>query len=509
MMKLKSIYSLAASLVLFAACGNDVETDLLDRGEQANLLRIESVTQDGFLSEEDAATRATYDGYKLSFVANQDQLGLILLDKDNNRIGHGSFRFNGSIWQNENKEGTQFFSGKTAKVIAYFPYDETLSADINSLDELKNAKVPTTDQSTEENFKKSDLLVCELSGEDVKAALSINFTHAFSLVGLAAQGKVSVDGKDYPYNLSMSDVAMAIGEDNYMPYVLNGTYVCLVKPGTELTNGSFRYFYNIGGTTYVKTPATDKSVTPAAGMRYTFPCVAGGAGEAPELSVGDFYCVDNNTQKVVVIPNNAGNIPTELTCKGIVFHVMNDTDFGTFATNNGLSSNDYQGFNGKHGLVASVKNGSVFGSVGQLTDLVTVFANVSDATSKEVANGFIMTKTLNEAVSAGSPANITFTSLDNHKEDVVAGATTWYVPSIYELLLLARGNQPTVESKDGLVLFNNQLNKIADSEQITTTLHAITIHATDGGIWLMTSEGKLNDWHANIPVEVTRPICAF
>lgn len=58
---------------------------------------------------------------------------------------------------------------------------------------------------------------------------------------------------------------------------------------------------------------------------------------------------------MVIIPGSAAAIPAGLTCKGVVFHILDDDDFSSFKTTNGLENVTLRGYKGIHGLVVSLK----------------------------------------------------------------------------------------------------------------------------------------------------------
>ena len=64
---------------------------------------------------------------------------------------------------------------------------------------------------------------------------------------------------------------------------------------------------------------------------------------------------------MVIIPGSAAAIPAGLTCKGVVFHILDD-DFNAFKEMNDLDGEALDGYKNKHGLVVSLKKGQNFGS---------------------------------------------------------------------------------------------------------------------------------------------------
>lgn len=71
-----------------------------------------------------------------------------------------------------------------------------------------------------------------------------------------------------------------------------------------------------------------------------FPCPTSSEGTA-DIAVGDFYCT-TESNKTIILPRNAAGIPTGLTCKGIVFHIIDD--FETFKSTNDLNDSNLNGY---------------------------------------------------------------------------------------------------------------------------------------------------------------------
>lgn len=88
-------------------------------------------------------------------------------------------------------------------------------------------------------------------------------------------------------------------------------------------------------------------------MRYNFDCPSSNGVSATTLCVGDYYCVTEDEQ-VVIIPGSEVILPECVTCKGILFHVMDETEWNDFVTNNNLTETSLPGYAGKHGLVVSL-----------------------------------------------------------------------------------------------------------------------------------------------------------
>lgn len=499
-MKLKYLYGLISLAVLFSSCNQEEFTNDTIDYDTKNVIKLGSVQLDDF--ENNTLSRATYEGYATKFEYN-DKLGLILIDQDGKQLANAPFTYSAAGWTNDN---TTYYSSKIDKIIAYFPYNAQLSQNVVTLDAVKQTIEIATDQSSLDKFKQTDLLACEI--EDPSPELNLQLKHVFSLMEFSATQQLEVEGETFNYNIAMSNVSFSIGETMYTPCNLNGGYVCMIKDNSSLQKDDFRYFYTIEGKSNVKTLTTDKTIT--SGTKYTFPCPAAGMGEPNTLSAGDFYCT-STSDKVVILPSIAATIPEGLTCKGIVFHVMDSSDSGsgnewsTFLTNNQLTEADLPGYNGKHGLVVSLTNGNNYGAP---TDNVnawgTCFAGYEQSENKNLSNGYKMTQLL---TTNANNNGVTFGGLDSHESETIANATSWYIPSFNELKYLVRGENSGTQSSEGLESVNSQLSKI-NGEELSGSIPSITFISSQG-FCLMQSDGQENGWHGIPGSEKVRPICAF
>ena len=223
------------------------------------------------------------------------------------------------------------------------------------------------------------------------------------------------------------------------------------------------------------------------------------------MAAGDFYCVSDATNNVVIIPGSAAAIPAGLTCKGVVFHILDD-DFNAFKEMNDLDGEALDGYKNKHGLVVSLKKGQNFGS-GDVNAIEAALQAIDsdNYTSMDVSNGYKATQGL-LAPSEG----VSFTALANHKESI-PNATSWYAPSFNELKYLIKGEDAASEeaSTSGQERINKSLKKIG-ADELSGAIPSVTFYngTVDGhGLCLMEA-GTEKDWHG-VPGEVFYPICAF
>lgn len=500
-MKQTLLYGLAiSSCLLFSCSREEMPNDITETGNP-NVITLESVTLNDFSSN--TSSRASYTQDAATVFEQDDKLGLILLDVEGNRIDHLSYSYISA----ENKwnldDQSKYYSSKIKKIIAYFPYNSSLSNEVNTVEELKNTITIGADQSNQDTFKNYDLLVEEI--DSPSSTLDVNLTHAFSLIEFQSDPMtLQANGKSYSYNVELQNVKMVIGDTDYQLCNINGTYSLLVKDGFIVPANDFRYFYSLGDDAYVKTLTTAK--TTESGKKYVFPCKVDGEYK-PSYAAGDFYCTDNE-DKVVILPGVATNVPEGLTCQGIVFHYIDD--FQGFATTNGITASAYPGYDGKHGLVIGFNAGNSFGTtqptLDELKQLYTARGILeSDYTSQEVMNGYAMTQAILNGEHAWD-----FTALGDYINNPLPGATPWYAPSFKELKNMVWGSNAVIASENGLNTIIKQLEKLGKSWgnlqsiptlTLGTTLFMVMTGITEGG----NADGKWDGF----PGEAFRPICAF
>lgn len=483
------------SLLLFSACAQD---EMFVQGEEGaaaspGILNINSVRVTDF--EGDDMTRAINNGNEITF-EYEDQLGILLLGADGELIKNAPFKYTEvegtASWTNVESLN---YTSKIAKAIAYFPYTDKANT-AKSAEDLKAIATLQADQSKEEDFKNMDLLVDEIA-EVSSATLDIQLKHVYSLVSFSAKSTLKVGEESFDYFTELSDVAFAIADKTYTPCLLGGEYVCLIAPGTTLTSETFRYFYNTGENTYVKTLKATKTL--AQNSRYTFPCETTAGGEST-VAAGDFYCTTPNGA-TAILPGSASAIPAGLTCHGIVFYTMNKEAAQAFVDNNGITNVTIADNNAPHGLVVSLKNGN------RVLDASIGDANKAEIT--EMLNGISHDEMLGYLISKkfAEKYEVNFTALSKHTEPVAGSFTGWYGASMKEMFIIGRGGEGTVASNAGIQLLNKQIQK-AQGETLSGNIPSVSFEANVGFKILESGLGTELGWKG-FPGESTRPICAF
>lgn len=501
-MKLTNICGLLAATMLLASCESQIAGDAPEATD-GRVLAITGVSQTGFAGA--AQSRADYTETYATRFEEGDRIGLVLVGSDGTQVANVPFSYTGAgSWNNDLG---QLYLSDVTRAVAYFPFDESLPASVCDAEGVKATVNIPLDQSTQEAFGGADLLVCEI--DNPGAEINIAFTHAFSLLRFSSRATVSAAGRDYEYSVALEGLAVTIGEDTYTPCSLNGAYVMIVKDATELQPELFKYTYRrFGEDRAVKT--VSDAVTTAAGTSFSFPCPAAGSGETG-LTAGDFYCITEDDGTAVIIPAGASAIPAGLVCQGIVFHVMDDAAFATFAADNGLAAADYPGLDGAHGMIVGLEQGGRLlpgynaGDVAHVEFLKSVFADFADSGNTDVALGYKLTQMLATAYGDGN-AGVTFGGLDGFA-DPLTYCTAWYVPSFEELKYLVRGDAaPSVPSLAGQEMLNTQLTAVSGT-LIEGNLPSVSYRQFDG--FCIMQGGEEMGWHGVPDGEQCRPICAF
>lgn len=500
-MKFNKILGIFAATMLLASCES---SSLIDEPAPAEgALRIANVTLDGF--EADGQSRTDYNDAYATIFEEGDRLGLILVGEDGSQKANVPFTYTADgTWNNDLN---QLYSSEVARIVAYFPYNPSLGADITGAAALKASVTVPADQSDKAVFTAADLLVGELNAPG--AELNVDLAHAFSLLRFSSKETVTAGNRDFEYSVALNGLKISVGDDVYTPCTLNGGYVAIVRDNTSLQPELFKYSY----TRFGEDPATKtlkKAVNTVAGTAYSFSCPPAGA-VSTAIGAGDYYCVTEDDGMVVVIPAGASAIPAGLVCQGIVFHTMDNTTFGAFAADNGLTAAEYPGIDGAHGLIVSMKGAGLIlsgynaGDVDKNEFLKGVFENTEDSGNTDVSNGYRLTGVLSAAYGVGN-AGVTFTGLEGFDVPLTY-CTSWYVPSFNELKYLVRGSKtPGVVSTDGLDMVNARLTS-ASGDLIEGNLPSVSYKKYDG--FCIMQNGEEMGWHGVPDGEKCRPICAF
>lgn len=458
-----SAFSMLFSLSVLMAC--DEEENLFgNRDTSAGMYEL-SVTSAGFVPAEEQPSEGA-ETINIPF-GNDDAIGLVMVDGE--KITHTRYIYKEllSKWS-----GDLVVKNRSAKIYAYYPYNEAL--EISSLNtqgtnaaeffsQMITDFVPQADQSKEEDFRKSNLMVGTASLDETGKKISINMEHAMALAMVAPGdgGLMYLDtDPNYTWELKGSDL------NTLSPfYKLNEKdFVRFVLPETEVD---------------INTVSGNVKVTPINRTQYKKFSMS----LVHTLQIGDFYMRDGS----LVGKDAELTDEQKANCIGIVFQ----TD------ENRIGQAEKEALGGKaHGLVMALKNesSSVAASVSKFN-----WGKVPSVQEKEISAIAQTKKTCYNDISGLQNCQEIWAKLegadaDNYKPfryakdfstqvEISASTTGWFLPSIGQLWDIFRnlGGCVFLDSqselndkvnitwkplpdgkKDLMVRMNEQLDKVGD-----------------------------------------------
>ena len=347
MMKQIIPYTLLAVCILSACQTDDYEPSAGISGESATLSL--TVSANDFAVTGGASTR-TADNGKTTTFENGDRVGLIVLDAADGIIADNlPYKFDGSNWNfdTNNGEGKQpaFYDPSMNTYIVYYPYNAAANQTA-SVDALKALGVfaHQADQSTENAYRQSDLMVWSSSGKPMKritAALA-HIRNSFSLDAKVQWTLATGDAVSYtPPALEDVIVYDKVGKQ-LSPYCAeDGSYRYILPDDYE---GTLRWHYTYEENTY---GGECTVVTPTAGTRYAqVETFDKGAYSLDKAVPGDFYCSKGTDggNTGYVVPQEAVFVLDQHRCIGIVFyaeqHGSDDADY----TQSGIGQQKCHGY---------------------------------------------------------------------------------------------------------------------------------------------------------------------
>ena len=216
--------------------------------------------------------------------------------------------YNGTGW-----EGNAVYYYTGAKYFAYYPYDASMS-DKTSVEEIVNTFTPQSDQSTNENYTKSDLMTADVVSPSDKR-LNFHFEHMMSLIeiSLPVQKYITPDADRYEYSSPVIgatfSIASSSGQQRITPYKMGGGVYRYIVPAevSHTVGGEFQT--GDGKTIEYNKPG----ISLVAGNYKRLNVSYDGEPQERALAIGDYYYSDGS-----ICPGDASNPPSE-DCIGIVF----------------------------------------------------------------------------------------------------------------------------------------------------------------------------------------------
>ena len=472
--------SLLGMLVL-ASCSNNLE-QVIDEKEfiDGKVLKI-NVTAGDFAVEGKGESRISDNG-AISIFEENDRVGLIVLENgqpiEKNNI---PFIYNGNEWafdlQTAQTEGKSIYYYNSAKTdltyIMYYPYSSAAD-NIMSVEELKNKFTPKEIQSTEADYRVSDLLVWSKESAIALETLNAEMEHAYSSFSL----EVSMNGTLDDAVSGGSATEYSAGEVTNLTFIIKGKTLTPYKA----EDGTYRYILPAGFTGDVtwsytnesKNYSNTRSISGAvANKRYVQKeSFANGVYTFDNAQIGDFYCVTSDGSKGYLVPKDIDpEILKGRNCLGIVFRVKEDGQDGV-PYNDGFDyhgsvvalTDASEGLKWNNGATESINNW-VSSWSGKPTDF-----NELNITEKTKPQGWANTeaiKAYNETVEESKKVQQIAKLNEFSTSNQIPGTSTgWYWPSIFELRTMVCGQgreEMNVEEpmhNDGMKVLESQYSVI-------------------------------------------------
>ena len=324
MMKRLMLYTVLG-VYLFSACQQE---ELGEAGIATDAVGLRlTVSASDFVPADNAATRA-FDDESVTTFESGDQVGLIILDGSNNLIANNlPYTFDGTSWTTTGTAPCYDpMVTNDYTYLVYYPYTASAN-DMKTVDELKQKITPKTDQSSEDAYRQSDLMV---GTGTVAREINATLSHAYASYSLSPVIKMILDDTSqsaisYVPN-TLEEVVFQDGEGEYIQLYRaeDGSYRYILP--TDYT-GTIRWFYNYEEKRYGGTWESTAGVT--ANTRYSRVEVLKDLGEytLDNAQVGDLYCRDVQG-KGYLLPRNATYELINRECVGVVFalgHSQYDT----------------------------------------------------------------------------------------------------------------------------------------------------------------------------------------
>lgn len=324
-------YPLFLFISAFAACSS--EDDIVPpvpavQPQSGDVLEL-TVSAGDFVTDGAPDTRAT-DNDKTTTFESSDRVGVIILNEDGQPIYNNiPYKYDSNKWvfDSDNGEGKDmcYYDSKARTYIVYYPYHKDADG-CKSENDLKAKFVPQSDQSTKENYRASDLMVCTTTSGTPLKSLAAELKHAYASVSLSLTATCLLDDEDhtkcYLSSPKVFNINFTINDKLYVLFqISDGSLRCILPPG--FTTGDIRCFYAFGDKTYSNTIKIAKNVV--ANTRYTSAVeINHQTYSLDDAKVGDFYCRRSDNNGYLIPSEVALTKDQKAACVGIVMKVGKD-----------------------------------------------------------------------------------------------------------------------------------------------------------------------------------------
>lgn len=435
-------YILFSILFVLSSCsGEDV---FVANGQSPCDALVLTVSAGDFVTDGNPATRAVDDGKTTTF-ENDDKVGVIILDDKGNLLSNNvPYEYKDGTWAFDSSEGKSqcYYDTQAKTYIVYYPYSTTADG-VTDETRLKTQFAPKEDQSSEGNYRASDLLVWTSTSGPLKT-LTAELKHAYASVSVSPNIKYTLqDGNSTEVICALSqisDVSLAIKyNSSYKFYKAeDGSYRYILP--TDFSSGDASCTLTFNGKKYSSTMTFFTSVS--ANTRYTFvPIVIGGVYGLDKVQIGDFYCKDSKNEGYL-IPGDILSLADEqkVACLGIVLKAGKGTDEGgtgkdEMEANNWADDCDYKlkgsqtPMSDIHGYVLGLSDGIAYqwGSSGTQvhTDQNKYIGFYGYKNTQKIKEAVTAEKTLADAF----PATYYATQVTEDSYPAPSNSSGWFLPS--------------------------------------------------------------------------------
>lgn len=422
MMKRSVILHTLLGVCLFTACQQERLGETETAADAAELKL--TVLAANFLPADNASTRAIDNG-SVTVFENGDRVGLIILGSDGVPVVDNlPYTFDGAGWTTS---GTvQYYDAEMETCIVYYPYDERANG-VTGVEELKDLFYPAEDQSSEEGYRQSDLMVANGAAAQ---EMTVTLEHVYSSCSFSFTVNRTLDDESeicYVPN-SLEDMIFQDGEGKRIyPYQAeDGSFRYILPVGYT---GTIRWFYTYMDKRYNSTMEISGA---SANTRYSKAYnMSMGKYTLDNATAGDFLCMKADGT-LYLVPEDTGFLPGH-TCIGIVFKS---------GTGNGDDAGNYGGKpDSIHGYAVALKDASSeAGAWGIRGTDVQDLENVSSLSG--TYDGYSNTLAVRSLAEYGTTDINNPTANDQYwafkaasEYDVTVPENTsgWYLPSIAQL----------------------------------------------------------------------------
>lgn len=491
---MKSSVALMVFSAALASCTQEeiAQTDMSAR----QTLNISVSTQD-FVPED--GSRATTGTDRLTTFADGDAMGMYVISSDGTVIcNNEKFVYNGSAWTAAN----ELYYWKNANYIAYYPYDESLTAEnIPSAEAIKKKFAGAENfytQNTAKAYEKADLMLAEVEAP-ADGNIQFNLSHQFSMVEINVPVRKYVTSEaqgsfEYTAPVSLTwTTALKIGDKEVTPYSTGkGSFRFIVPSGKVSFTLDGCLIYDEGVPVNFGSSTEPQSIDLKSGTckvyNVTYDKVSSDV-VTRDLEVGDFYYTDGS---IYPYGNQQGendlDKPVKKGCIGVIFEV-----------GNGVPNNEKW----NHGSVLCLVD-ATNGNVAWSTSNQTLPSNVTDDTSDEnkqkvlaQMDGYSFTIQLAGLVNNNEAPSVVrnfVTINDKNYEAPQSVSTGWYLPSTGQITAIMQNlggvNTNTAESEFDAFGSNNRGNKNQALINIPAKWKVITDVENESlsGIWCSANE---------------------